>query len=130
MHRYDYLDLRDRLFSYVPERAVIGCLLEHNADTKIVQSENEGLKQHQAASWVVEDDRFCYVPSRDEASLFIEKYIKMVMDDVGPENMETVIVSLRLRACLSLCGGAVLPGLPSPSPAVTPLPKGEALAKR
>ena len=73
---------------------MIGCLLEHNADTKIVQSENEGLKQHQAASWVVEDDRFCYVPRRDEASLFIEKYIKMVMDDVGPENMETVFETL------------------------------------
>ena len=80
--------------SGVPERSVIGCLLEHNADTKIVQSENEGLKQHQAASWVVEDDRFCYVPSRDEASLFIEKYIKMVMDDVGPENMETMFETL------------------------------------
>lgn len=94
VHRYDYLEMRDRLFSYVPERSVIGCLLEHNADTKIVQSENEGLKQHQAASWVVEDDRFCYVPRRDEASLFIEKYIKMVMDDVGPENMETVFETL------------------------------------
>lgn len=94
VHRYDYLEMRDRLFSYVPERSVIGCLLEHNADTKIVQSENEGLKQHQAASWVVEDDRFCYVPSRDDASLFIEKYIKMVMDDVGPENMETVFETL------------------------------------
>ena len=43
---------------------------------------------------MVEDDRFCYVPSRDEASLFIEKYIKMVMDDVGPDNMETVFETL------------------------------------
>ena len=34
------------------------------------------------------------MPSRDEASLFIEKYIKMVMDDVGPENMETVFETL------------------------------------
>lgn len=94
VHRYDYLEMRDRLFSYVPERSVIGCLLEHNADTKIVQSENEGLKQHQASSWVVEDDHFCYVPGRDDASLFIEKYIKLLMDDVGPENIETVFETL------------------------------------
>lgn len=94
VHRYDYLEMRDRLFSYVPERSVIGCLLEHNADTKIVQSENEGLKQHQAASWVIEDDHFCYAPCRNEASLFIEKYIKLVMEDVGPENMETVFSTL------------------------------------
>ena len=37
---------------------------------------------------------FGNVPRRDEASLFIEKYIKMVMDDVGPENMETVFETL------------------------------------
>ena len=34
----------------------------------------------------------------------------------------------RQRGCLSPCGGSVALSLPSPSPAVTPLPKGEAFA--
>ena len=47
-----------------------------------------------------------------------------------PNSSDTAIVSLCQRACPSLRSGSFLPGLPSPSPSATPLPKGEALARR
>lgn len=94
LERYDYLEIKDRIYSLVPEGSVIGCLLEHNSSTKIVRSENEGLGQHQASSWVIQDDHFEYADSRDAMSLFIEKYIKQLMEDVGPENTEAVFETL------------------------------------
>lgn len=94
IERYDYLQMKDRIFSFVPEDSVIGCLLEHNSSTKIVKSENDGLKQHQASSWLVENDHFVYADGRDERSLFVEKYIKKLLQDVGPENIENVFETL------------------------------------
>ena len=94
IERYDYLQMKDRIFSFVPEDSVIGCLLEHNSSIKIVKSENDGLKQHQASSWLVENDHFVYADGRDERSLFVEKYIKKLLEDVGPENIENVFETL------------------------------------
>lgn len=94
IERYDYLEMKNRIFSFLPERSIIGCLLEHSSETKIVRSENEGLKQHQASSWVVQDDHFEYADGRDAVSLFAEKYIKLLMADVGPQNMEALFETL------------------------------------
>ncbi len=86
--RYDYVQFKDSIKSFIPQRSVFGVMLYHNNDLKIVKSLNENIKQHQADSWVIEDKDFVLESETDEVSKFIDTYIKQVSRDVGMEDIE------------------------------------------
>ncbi|MGN0522110.1 MAG: Mbeg1-like protein, partial [Eubacterium sp.] len=88
INRYDYIEMKSKIHSYIPQRSIIGCMLYHNSDLKIVKSINENLKQHQVHSWEIEGDKFVFAPDTDEVSKFIDKYIKLFCEEIGLENIE------------------------------------------
>lgn len=88
INRYDYKLMKARIHSYIPQSSIIGCIFFHDSDRKVVKSINENLKQHQASSWVVENESFVYTDQRDEMSIFVEKYIKKLFNTIGEENIE------------------------------------------
>lgn len=90
INRYDYIEMRDKIFSYIPQSSVIGCMLYHNSARKIVKSTNENLKQHQVSSWVIKGNHFELAQETDETSKFIDKYLKKLTTAVGEENIEEV----------------------------------------
>lgn len=94
IERCDYLRMKDRIFSYIPSRSIIGCMLYHNSSLKIVSSTNENLKQHQVSSWQIEKNHFVFVDETDDVSKFIDKYIKELSDAVGEENIEDVFETI------------------------------------
>lgn len=49
----EYQELLPRIRSIVPEQSVVGMLLEHDEDYKVVKSSNKGIMQHDAMSWQV-----------------------------------------------------------------------------
>lgn len=88
--RYDYTQMKDRIFAYIPQRSIIGRMLYHDASMKIVNSENENLKQHQVSSWQVEKNHLVLVDETDNVSKFVDKYLKKLSDEIGEENIEEV----------------------------------------
>lgn len=53
-----YKLIEDRIDAYVPEGSIVGMLMEHEEDFKVVQSAEFALLQHEGFSWLVEKDRF------------------------------------------------------------------------
>ncbi|MCH5321879.1 MAG: DUF2974 domain-containing protein, partial [Eubacterium sp.] len=94
INRYDYIEMRPKIFSYIPESSIIGCMLYHNSSRKIVKSSNENIKQHQVSSWEIEDNHFEFTDETDELSKFIDKYLKKLSANVGEENIEEVFETI------------------------------------
>lgn len=94
INRHDYVTMKSKMYSYIPQSSVIGCLFYHNAERKVVKSTNENIRQHQASSWVIEKNSFVYTDERDELSKFIEKYIKKLIVTVGEDNIEELFETI------------------------------------
>lgn len=94
IERYDYIQMKNKIFSYIPQRSIIGCMLYHNSSLKIVSSTNENLKQHQVSSWQIENSHFVFVDETDDVSKFIDKYIKELCENVGEDNIEEVFETI------------------------------------
>lgn len=87
---YNYKTIENKIYSYIPQTSIIGCMLYHSPSRRVVESTNENLKQHQVHSWVVDGNKFVYKEETDDISKFIDKYLKQLCEAVGEENIEDV----------------------------------------
>ncbi len=87
---YNYKTIENKIYSFIPQTSIIGCMLYHSHSRKVVESTNENLKQHQVHSWRIEEDKFIYRNETDEISKFIDRYIKELCEVIGEENIEDV----------------------------------------
>lgn len=53
-----YQLVESRIHAYVPENSIVGMLMEHEEEYKVVQSSEFGLLQHEGFSWLVDRDAF------------------------------------------------------------------------
>ena len=54
----EYLRVEDRVTFIIPKSSVVGMLLEHDEDYTVVDSNQQGLLQHDGFSWVVRGPAF------------------------------------------------------------------------
>lgn len=73
----EYMEMLPRITNYLPQASIIGMLLEHAGERKIVRSNHfGGLLQHDAFSWEVGALGFPYLKELDKSSLLMEGIIK------------------------------------------------------
>ena len=53
-----YKMVEDKISAYVPESSIVGMLMEHEENYKVVQSTEFGLLQHEGFSWLIDRDKF------------------------------------------------------------------------
>ncbi len=94
INRYDFIEMKDKIFSYIPQSSIIGCMLYHLPSHKVVKSTNENLKQHQVSSWLIDDNHFIFTSETDETSKFVDKYLKKLTAAVGQDNIEEVFETI------------------------------------
>ena len=80
-----YLSLRDRIHTYLPQSSIVGVLLEHDDNYKIVKSTNMGLLQHDAYSWQVLGADFEYTDRRTAFGLETEAIFDRFINEMSPE---------------------------------------------
>lgn len=76
----NYLALRDRIRTYVPENSVVGLLLSYDKRLITVRSGGKGLYQHDALNWKVNVNRFDTLPQNTMKNLKTAKIIKKWLD--------------------------------------------------
>ncbi|MBR7111763.1 MAG: DUF2974 domain-containing protein [Clostridia bacterium] len=91
-----YLELRDRIYTYLPQSSIVAVLLEHDTNYKIVESTNKGLLQHDGYSWQVEGPDFVYTKERTAFGKRTEAVIERFVSATSPER--------RRRFCEALFG--------------------------
>lgn len=78
-----YIEVKDRISAFVPVSSVIGMLMEHEEEYKVVQSCESPLRQHEGFSWQIEKDAFVLADEVDEFSQKISKILKSWLQNVS-----------------------------------------------
>lgn len=94
--RYDYKEIKDKVYLYTPQGSVVGRMLSHDVEPIIVKSTNTGLKQHQVSSWKIENDHFEYENKYNHYSNFMAEYINDLIEYIGDDDLEMFFDTLAL----------------------------------
>lgn len=81
----EYAELRSRIHTYLPESSIVGVLLEHDNNYKIVKSTAAGILQHDAYSWMIEGADFVYASERTAFGKRTEAILDRFINDLSPE---------------------------------------------
>ncbi len=80
-----YLEMRDRIRTYLPQSSIVGVLLEHDTNYRIVRSDRRGLLQHDAFSWEVLGNDFVYATERTAFGKRTEAIVDRFINMISPE---------------------------------------------
>lgn len=80
-----YREMRERIDTYVPQSSIVGVLLEHDKDYRIVKSDARGLAQHDPLSWQVLGTDFEYATERTAFGVRTEAILDQVINSFSPE---------------------------------------------
>lgn len=93
IHGEKYLEMREKIRTFVPQSSIVGLLLEHEESHEVIRSTAAGLLQHNAFSWEVLGGRFIHLDSVSEESLLIDTAIKDWMRSMTPSEREALVDS-------------------------------------
>ncbi|MDD6207200.1 MAG: DUF2974 domain-containing protein [Clostridiales bacterium] len=94
LKKKEYKRIRQRITTIIPESSVVGMLLEHEEEYKVVKSTANGLLQHDALSWEVEGPDFIYVQERSKESRIVDHTIHSWIYHMEPKQREEFVDAL------------------------------------
>ncbi|MDC7226943.1 MAG: DUF2974 domain-containing protein [Spirochaetales bacterium] len=81
----EYQEISGRITTLIPKSSVVGLLLEHEEQYRVVESSQKGIMQHDGLSWEVKGKDFVYLPElKDDARIF-DKTTKSVLKKLSLE---------------------------------------------
>ena len=86
-----YLDIKDRLLTFVPESSVVGMLLEHEESYFVVKSTQNGIFQHNGLSWEVMGSEFIRLDAIAKGSKRIDLDLKRWLSTISNDERKNVI---------------------------------------
>jgi len=89
-----FAEIKDRICSYIPQASVVGLLLEHGSDYKVVKSTQFGLMQHELYSWEVTHDNMVHVDSVTQGSRFVDSVLREWIDSLDDVQREQFLEAL------------------------------------
>lgn len=71
-----YIAIKNRISAYVPVSSIVGMLMEHEEEYKVVKSSEVPLRQHEGFSWQIDKDAFVLTDEVDEFSCKMSNILK------------------------------------------------------
>ncbi len=89
-----YLRIKDRIHSFVPEASVVGMLMEHEEDYRVVKSYEIALMQHEGLTWSVDGTKFETVETTDEFSNSLQTMLKSWLEKANYNDRKVMVNTL------------------------------------
>lgn len=90
----DYISIRHKIHTIVPQTSIIGMLLEHEEHYEVVKSNQTGLLQHDSFSWEVLGKNFIHLDSITKESRFIDRTIKQWLGEMSEDERKDFVDAL------------------------------------
>ena len=90
----DYLDVKSKIKTLLPQSSLVGMLLEHEEDYMVVKSRQKGFLQHNGLSWEVMGSSFVRVKHISAESKRNDKTLKKWVECLTLEQREQLIEAL------------------------------------
>jgi hypothetical protein len=81
-----FLEIKDRIQSFVPQSSVVGMLFEHPAEYTVVKSSQTGLMQHDIFSWEVGRDDVVRMKKISQESAFLNRTLREWINGLDEEH--------------------------------------------
>jgi hypothetical protein len=82
-----FREVRQRIYSFVPQTSVIGLLFEHGNDYAVIKSTQKGIFQHDQYTWEITHNDMVHVDSVDQGSRFINKTLREWISSLDDEHI-------------------------------------------
>ncbi len=120
----EYLRIRDKIRSFVPQTSIIGMLMDYYEPYTVVRSSASGISQHDPMSWQVYVPRFETLPALDQTAVVIRDTLHEWLQNSTPEQRAAFVEALfsmaestkatkmsdltgeKLRTLLAMVGGS------------------------
>ena len=87
----EYKSILDRIHTYIPQSSVIGRLLEHEEEYRIVESIQKGIMQHDIYSWQVEGPKIKSIAEVTNQSEMVNGVVRSWLKSTSPEQRKNFI---------------------------------------
>lgn len=90
----EYLRIRDRIRSFVPQTSIIGMLMDYYEPYTVVRSAASGISQHDPMSWQVYGPRFETLPAIDQTAVVTRDTLHEWLQNSTPEQRAAFVDAL------------------------------------
>lgn len=87
----EYKRILNKIYTYIPQSSIIGRLLEHEEEYKIVKSTQKGIMQHDIYSWQLLGTKFIKSEEITNGSNIINKTVRNWLKTTTPEQRKNFI---------------------------------------
>ncbi len=88
LNTIEYKEMADRIMTLIPKGSVVGLMLEHEVEYKVIESKALGLKQHDGFTWEVMGEDFVYLEELDYTAKIIDKTTKRMLEKMDSQQRE------------------------------------------
>lgn len=89
-----YQKMLPKIVTIIPESSIVGRLLEHQEDSIIVRSSQNGRMQHDATSWEVKGKEFVRIPDTSKSSKLWDAAISSWLRAMPKEQLQVTVDAL------------------------------------
>lgn len=86
-----YKRVESRIETFVPEQSIVGLLMEHEEDYKVVESTEFAILQHEGFSWVIDRDAFVLVDEVNKYSKTLSVTLKAWLAQMNTAERKAVV---------------------------------------
>lgn len=90
----EYQNMKERIYIYLPQSALVGMLLQQQEDYVVVKSNRIWVAQHDPFSWVIKDGDFQYVETIKNSAKFFNETLNEWISSLGDEKRELFVDTL------------------------------------
>jgi len=90
----EYLRIKDRIRSFVPQTSIIGMLMDYYDPYTVVRSTASGISQHDPMSWQIYGPRFETLPSIDQTAVVTRDTLHEWLQNSTPEQRAAFVDAL------------------------------------
>ena len=94
LESYEYLTMRDRCMTYIPQSSLVGMLMEHDSNHQIIYSSKNGLMQHDPYSWAVCRNQYLYLDSRSAFGEHSDAATRKWLNSMTAEERQAMVADL------------------------------------
>ena len=91
MNEEAYKRVENRISTFIPEQSIVGLLMEHEEDYKVVESTEFALLQHEGFSWVIDRDAFVLVDEVNKYSKTLSLTLKAWLAEMNAAERKAVV---------------------------------------
>ncbi|MCA0385302.1 MAG: DUF2974 domain-containing protein [Firmicutes bacterium] len=90
----EFMDVKDRVRTTIPQTSVIGLLLQANYEYETVESNRLGIMQHDPFSWIIDNEDFSYCSNISKRANYLNQTINQWVYSVDIDKRELFVNTL------------------------------------